>query len=302
MALALVFLLPLLTARAADEGLADIQKTFDSGDYRGTLQKISRALSMTQTPPPADDRYTLLMLRGESLLRLGERTYAVDAFNAASRAAAHQRIKDAALAKANAVVITRSQGPVYKPAGGDGDGINIVNPATRTKAMGAAFDDMLRLNMPKFKAALEGKQLPPMLSLVPVLGDMYVLETAASGEPRRTTEILKSFGEHARVLMNNELARVDKRVQALSNLANSISGIDSNWGGGINTIDRRGLWTPERNELEDLMQYTRQIAQAARKAREISVSFGYTGENWDPVIADADGVIDREEELWQHRY
>ena len=67
-------------------------------------------------------------------------------------------------------------------------------------------------------------------------------------------------------------------------------------------IDRRGLWTRERNELSDLIDYTRRIRRAAQRAREISVSFGSTGENWEPIIAEAGALLDRADELWDHRY
>jgi hypothetical protein len=283
---------------APPPALADAEKSFQAGDYRTTLRTLSQILSQTETPASPQDSYPLLMLRGESLLRLGERTAAVDAFNAASRAAGRDQIKNAALARANAVLITLSQGADYHPHRG-GDPINIVNPDTRPAAMRAAFEDLLAENTPKFKAALEGRELPPMLDLVPVLGDMYVLETAASGEPKRTTEILKSFGLHARSLMESELQRVNRRVNSLANLADSLVSTDAVW---MAQINRRGLYTPERNELQELIDYTQRIAQAARRARQISTSFGHTGENWDPIIADATTTLETAQELWNHRY
>ena len=257
-------------------------------------------MALREPPLRAQDRYALLMLRGEALLRLKERTYAVDAFEAASRAAGHDQIKLAALAKANALIITRSQGSLYRPSGGAGDGIDIIEPASRTKAMAAAFDDLMAENLPEIKRALEGKQLPPMLALVPTLGDMYVLESAANGgDPRKTAEVLKSFGAHARSLMGSELIRLDARIEGLSDLANSQTSYGRGWG---SQIDRRGLWSPERNELSDLIDYTKQIRQGAQRARQIALSFGATGENWDTVIADAGAVLDHGEELWNHRY
>jgi len=278
--------------------IGDAQKAFDGGDYRGALKSIADALSLKQSPLPPDQQYALLMLKGESLLKLGERTYAIDAFNAASRAAATREIKNAAIAKANAVLIQRSQGAVYRPAGGK-DTINIVNPATRKEAMRVAYDDLLAQYTNKFKAVLEGNSLPPMLALVPTLGDLYVLESAAEGDPKKTTEILKSFGLHARSLMEKELGRENRRVEDLSALANSLIGSDFVNG---STIDRRGLWTPERNELEEIIEYVQKIQKAAQKGRQIAISFGFTGENWDGIIAESGDVLDRAQELWDHRY
>lgn len=292
-------LLLVVSCSARAQSLADAQKAFDSGDYRAALKSIAQSLSLKQSPLPPDQQYNFLMLKGESLVHVGERTYAIDAFNAASRAAADaHNIKNAALAKANAVLIQRSQGAVYKPAG-DKDGINIVSSKSRPKAMQAAYDDLFAQYEDKFKAVLEGNSLPPMLQLVPTLGDLYVLESAATGEPKKTTEILKSFGLHARALMGKDLAREDHRVEQLSMLANSLIGNDFIIG---TTLDRRGLWTPERRELEEIIDYVQKIQKAAQKGRQIAISFGFTGENWDGVIAQADDVLDRAQELWDHRY
>jgi hypothetical protein len=278
------------------------RQAFNAKDYRGALQKIAEALSVAKGPKLAPtDRYALLMLRGEALLRLSERAYAIDAFDAASRAAGREHLKEAAAAKANAVLIRRSQGPVYKSArgGGEADGIPIVPPEMRPAAMKALWEDMRADNLAKARAALEGSELPPLLALVPVLGDMYVLEWTATGEPTRTTDVLKSFGQHARSLMSKELDGTGRRVESLSQLANSHVSSGYGWGSGL---DRRGLWTPERTELQDLIDYVTRIRKAGQQARQIAVSFGYSGENWDEIIAKAGEVLDQAQEVWDHRY
>src|SRR5688572_12344043 len=70
----------------ASDAIAESQKAFDTGDYRGAQRVISKALSLAAPEPTPDQRYQLLMLRGECLLRLGERVYAHDAFDAATNA------------------------------------------------------------------------------------------------------------------------------------------------------------------------------------------------------------------------
>jgi hypothetical protein len=284
-----------------------VRRAFDARDYRGALRAAADALATAAPPLTAAQRYAVLTLKGEALLRLNERAYAIDAFDAAARAAGRERVTDAAVARATAVLIARSRGSQYKPAAGSaadraapGDTIDIVNPKFRPKALAAAYEDLLAEHRAAIAAALEGKQLPPMLDLVPALADLYVLESAAAGgEPRRTTDLLKSFGVHARDLMRAELARVGKRVDALSELADSSVGTDTAWG---THIDRRGLWTRERVELSDLIDYATRIRRAAQRARQISVSFNFTGENWDPLIAEAADTIDLAQQLWDRRY
>jgi hypothetical protein len=282
--------------------VADVQRLFDAGDDRGTLRLAAEALSSRAVMPlPERERYTVLVLRGQSLLRLNERAYAIDAFEAASRSAGRGNMKGAAIAKAYAVLVARSQGSAYKPmhVSSNAESIDIVSPRSRAKALAAAFEDLMLENQLAIKAALEGRELPPMLDLVPTLGDLYVLEWAASGEPARTSAVLKSFGLRARLLMGTELARLGKRVESLSELANSWVGSDTGYG---SRVDRRGLWTRERDELTEMIHYTGEIRRAAQRARQISLSFGFTGENWDPVIADASALLDRIDELWTRRH
>jgi hypothetical protein len=239
------------------------------------------------------------MLRGECLLRLGERVYAHDAFDAAANATTD--IPKAAAARATAVVITLSRGPQYAPATESEKPIPIVPKDSRKQAMRAAFKDLLARDLPAIRTALEGQTLSPMLDLVPKLGDMFVLEFTSEGEARQTSQMLRAFGEHARSLMDKELRRIRRRVASLSHLANSLVDLDHRWGWGSG-LDRLGLWSRERDELEELTEYTERIRDAAVRGRRIARSFGFTGENWDPVLAEATEVLDEARELWERRF
>jgi len=280
--------------------VAEVRQAFDAADYRGALRKASQALALKMTPLSPDERYAVLMLRGESLLRLNERAYSIDAFDAASRAAGRKQIKKAAVAKANAVIIARAQGTLYKPTHGGGvmDAIDIVNPKSRWTAMRAAFDDLTAENLSRITRALENDTLPPMLDLVPALADMYVLESATD-QPRQTSQVLKKFGAHARTLMQAEMIRIASRMDVLNDQASSWVGTDTGYG---SHLDRRGLHSDERHELADLISYTGRILEAAQRARQLTLSFGFPGENWDPVIADAATLIERGAEILDRRY
>src|SRR6476620_10519652 len=61
--------------------VADMQRLFDACDYRGALRLAAEAMSSKAVAPlPDGERYAVLMLRGESLLHLNERAYAIDAW------------------------------------------------------------------------------------------------------------------------------------------------------------------------------------------------------------------------------
>jgi len=287
----------LAAPRARSDGITEARKTFDAGDYRQALREISKGLSLTAPEPSPEEKYQLLMLRGESLLRIGERAYASNAFEAAVNAAPD--LQKAAVAKATAVLITLSSGPVYQPAGGAGEPIPIVPPDSRTRAMQAAFGDQRDRHMPAIKRALEGDTLPPMLELVPRLGDMFVLELSSQGQPTQTSLILQSFGEHARSLMGQELRRIRKRVGSLEQLSNSLVEVERPWN---SWFDRRGLRTVERDDLRQLTEYTERIRDAALHGRRITRSFGLKGEDWDPVLAEATDILDQARTTWERRF
>jgi hypothetical protein len=287
----------LAAPRAQPDAITEARKTFDAGDYRQALREISKGLSLTAPEPTPDEKYQLLMLRGESLLRIGERAYAVNAFEAAANATAD--LQKAAVAKATAVLITLSSGPVYQPTGGAGEPIPIVPPDSRTRAMHAAFGDQRDRHMPAIKRALEGDTLPPMLELVPRLGDMFVLELTSQGQATQTSQILQSFGEHARSLMGQELRRIRRRVASLDQLENSLIEIERPWN---SWLDRRGLRTAERDDLRQLTEYAERIRDAALHGRRITRSFGLKGEDWDPVLAEATDILDQARTTWERRF
>jgi hypothetical protein len=285
------------TTGATTRAPSEAQKAFDAGEYRQALRDISKGLSLTAPEPTPNEKYELLMLRGDSLLRLGERAYACDAFGAATDAAPD--FSSAATAKATAVLITLSGGPAYRPTRGQGEPIPIAPPESRAKAMSAAFEDLRDRYMPAIRKALDGNTLPPLLELVPPLGDMFVLELTSRGQAIQTSQILRAFGEHARLLMERELLRIRGRVASLEQLANSLVEADRMWG---SRLDRRGLRTSERTDLQELTEYAANIRDAALNGRRIARSFGLEGQDWDPVLAEADEVLDHARTTWDRRY
>ena len=76
----------------------EIQKTFDAGDYKGTLQQVARVIKLKGDAAAAYDPYTLWMLKGESHLQLKQLKQAGEAFGQAAEATKD----DAEVAKARA--------------------------------------------------------------------------------------------------------------------------------------------------------------------------------------------------------
>ena len=270
----------------------DVQKLVDQGQYRPALQQIAKMLPQMQQSDPAtrQQRYTLLMLRGECLLQLGQRSYAAQAFDAAGHAAPDP--KSGAVARANAVLVRRSTGNFYKPKGG-GAPIDTLSANSRKKAMLALDADMFAAIQPKVEAAINGNTLTPMIDLLPAMSDMDALECTANGSPGQTRQQLMAMGQRARELMNREIRRVGLRFDELMSLSDS-----SWWGGSGYTVTagqtvRRSFTTPQLNELQSSLAYLQQIESTARQARQFAREMGLDGKAWEPVIADSDDLIDR---------
>src|SRR4051794_3281569 len=104
-------------ARAAPgPTLEDARAHYVSGDYPACLRKIAVLLPSKPVKSDPADRYDLLMLRGECLLRLKQRQPATDAFeSAAAVMKKHTDLPKAASATALAVLVKASPDLTYKP-------------------------------------------------------------------------------------------------------------------------------------------------------------------------------------------
>jgi hypothetical protein len=274
---------------APADPVAQVQELLDRGEYRPALKQIAAMLPGAQQGDPASrqQRFDLLMMRGECLLQLGMRADAVQAFNSAGRAAPSPAA--AAIPRATAVLIRRSTDNFYKPAGG-GPAIDIRPAESRLQAEAALYADLSATVQPKQQKALDSNTLQDMINLLPTMVDLDSIEYAYTGKDTQTAAQLKEMGNRARGLMTREIRRVSLRFDELVALS------DTNWGPNYTItggIIRRTFTTPQANELNNLLAYIKKIDQTARQGREFAHEMGHKGDAWEPVIADADDLIDR---------
>src|SRR3954453_556803 len=116
---------------------ASAQGDFDKGDYKGCLGKISKLLTTGAYKSDSPERYDLLMLRGESLLRLKQKQPAQAAFEAAMKMMRKQEDVQRAAGATAMVALVKASTPAlaYQQKKG-GDAVDIIEPASRLKAMG----------------------------------------------------------------------------------------------------------------------------------------------------------------------
>jgi hypothetical protein len=109
-ALSILLLLSVSTALADPPALKDLTALFKTGDYAAVLKGCDDALAPGGSSDPAE-RYGVACLKGEAQLRLGNADEAVSAFNAAVELT--QDTRQQAIAKATAILITRSKNLIY---------------------------------------------------------------------------------------------------------------------------------------------------------------------------------------------
>ena len=287
---------------AAEPTIEQVQADYKAGSYQDALRKISLIISspnsMVRPAPASPERYDLLMLRGESALALKQRTLAIDSFNSAFRSARTEQ-DIARPARAYALITLTKGSPGFKyPAGGAKEGgIDIVSPGSRTKAVGAMYEDRLKDIKPQVEKAMRDTSLVPIHKLLPALRELYALEVTATGKTAESEPLLKSLGGHARKLMTEEVARLNKRLDVLNDLASSPTITRSS-----DSIGYRGLTSPERDELQEIADYLDKIAKAAQEGRAMAKRLGGDVAAWDAIIADVDEGREIAKQAYDRRY
>ena len=276
---------------------ADAQALFAAGDIPGCLKKISAQLGSKSVKRDSAERYDLLMLRGECLMKLKQRNPAVQSFDTAATVMKGRNDRNrAAAATALAVLVKASPDFKYpSKAQAERSGIDIIDPSSRREAMAALFQDLKARLAPDVSKALQDKSLVSTQKRLREFWELYAVEFAATGDTASTAATLQELGGHARGLIGEELERLITRLEQLSDLAGMPV-----WGSDV--LGYRGLNTDERTELKQIADYLVQIQRTVENGRRISRALGTTGENWDVLLADCAVARDTAQEAYDRRY
>jgi hypothetical protein len=258
----------------------------ESGNYQACLRKIGIQLSRTnEARPGTTDRYELLMLRGECLLRMRQPAGAASAYDAA--AASMKTSRDVArVAKATALAALCKASPslTYTRKAPGSSPIDIVNAESRLKALQALYDDRAIELTPAIISALAEKSVKPAEALLPRAWELYSLEYATTGDAAKTTANLKELGAHARELLRSELDRLTAQVNSLKDAAGDPSGGAAAGGNA------------ELSRVNDEIVSLQRVAQTGRRIARL---LGASGENWDALLADFTDVREAAQQAQQ---
>ena len=277
--------------------LEDARATFKARNYPECLKKIGSALASNPKPTP-DERYDLLMMRGECLLKLKQSVGAISAFETASGIFKDKGdVARVAQAKALATLTKEAPGGRYKNK--NGEELDIADSFQRKQALLALFEERSVKVRPAMDKALSGNSLVPIQKLLPASWELYTLEFTAIGEAPITLTKVKEMGERARDLIKTELQQINSRVDNLNDLAGepTLSGNVGN-----QSISYRGLNSHERDELHGIADTLVKIQPVLEQGRRLNRLFGGTGEVWDGLLADCAEAKETAQQAYDRRY
>jgi hypothetical protein len=285
-----VLLVP--NARGAAESQADLQTLFDGGHYQQLLPELNRAIALRGSAAAGYDHYKLLILKGETQLRLPSGKSATESFKAAALVAPTP--DDAAIARATALLINRSTNGKFlpkktastpKPAA-----MPIVKASDRTQAFEALFTELMDTAKPDLDRAEQITTLPPLIEIAHRVGDIRGVEIASTGNDDRSKEALKPIAEHAEKLMTDALKVLDTDM---TNIDKAAAKRLKQFRGKSATLKQESLTPDAVDQLENLAGQAKQIAATAQ---QLQPAFGDAGD-FEAVKSAAKQTTDQANEI-----
>lgn len=276
----------------------DIQKAFDAKDYAGVLEKLGRVLPLKGDAAAPYDRYELLILKGESHLRLKQLKSAGDAFAAAAKETKED--DKAAIARATQRVLREAKGTEVRrhvPKRGEKlVSADLIDPDHRADAFKIVYDDLRTVAQPKVKAALRSESLQQIDDALKSIADLRDLEIASSGGDTENLATQQELSERGKHLIEKELGRMQKDVADIRDNANQIVRekiIESTSLTGRNPDStsvmtvRRGISKEDRVHLETIMA---DCKRAIETSKALARATGGTEEDADKLVEQAKDI------------
>ena len=294
-------------ARAGAEpppSVEEIKQLASEGKHREALQKLSRALALKGDAAAQYDRHELLRLKAEAHLNIRDTAAAASAFAAAAKEAPD----DAARAedKAAELVVRRSKNLQFtpKPAkkGEKAEPINIADPETRKAAFAALLEEEKAAAGPMLKSAAKAKSLPPIVEGLRRVGDLRMLELAATGADDEATKLVEDLGEQAHELMDDAVQDMAGLVDAIETSANEVQRTGVAGHSPVSgrpmlypSARRRGLTSRDAQDLKRTINDLKKLVPTARELAEVLGD--EQGKSFEKVADDGETVGNRAQKV-----
>jgi hypothetical protein len=286
---------------------------YRDGRYQDVLRGIQRILLLTGEPARRYNRYDLLMLKGDALLKTGASAEAAEAFAAAAkdatvlppkarrapvtdRAAAGQpdgKNPDApedraAVARATEVLVRRSRTGGYTPkvppipGGGPAGAIPITDRETRAPAFVALLGDELGAIRPKVARAVAGDDLKAIGEVAGAVRDLVPLEIAATGADEQSRGLAEDLSRRATSVLGASVRDIQARVDRIRAYADRMERVVVN---GSESYHRVG---PLGRDIQDLDEAVRALDRITATARQLAAVLQSDPGPYSAVIEAAD--------------
>ena len=225
-----VFVSPRFAAAHAREptpSIADMRAALERGDPRAALKMSSNALRLRDDAARGYDPYELLMVRGEALLAVGLPLDSADAYEHAAHVA--PGLKERAAAHAEGLLALHAARRALRASDEGANAQSAVQAGARPplrpdheawpRAMRELYQTLRPAVEAKVHAAVAGKTLPPLYSVLTPLIDLGSLELTADGTLEKSLPLLHELGEWASGVVAEELRRMDSEVIAAGEAA-----------------------------------------------------------------------------------
>jgi hypothetical protein len=278
----------------------EIHELFKDAKYKEALQKLNRVLALKGDAAKAYDRHDLLVLRGETQLKLKDTAGAAMSFEQAAKEAPDDRAK--ATDAATQAVLKRSKGLTFTPAAKKGakagakpEPIDISDPEKRKPAFEALLAEQKEQVAPKLAAAKTAKTLQPIVDALQAAGGLRTLELAANGDDAEVKTMTQDLTGKAQKMMGDAVKDMTDAVDQIEKAANDLKEVMTpvRAPGGIGrpsgnvyaerTYKKRGLTTPDMKELKQIISDCRKLVPAAK---ELSEKLGDSGEEFKAIGKD----------------
>jgi hypothetical protein len=262
------------------------QQMFDQQRYQPLLAQLNQELASKKTA--AGDRYDLLMIKGEALLRTKAIAGAADAFTAAAAVGADDNA--IAVARGTASLLKHCGGTNYQPkakASGSKElppAIDIVDPASRKTAFAALFSDLLVPLQPQVARADSMTTIPPIVALARQVGDAKNVEIAGTGADAQSKDLLTKLATQAGDIMKGILKPMDTQVATVTKEATKRQKGMGRRGPANSFSD---LSPDDADELNNIVSSATQVAAAAQQMTPI---FGDIGD-FKTIQTDAEKLV-----------
>ena len=267
-----------ITVPTADQ----LRQMYDAGQYHPCLQEISRLLFLKGEIATHVDRPKLLLLRGDCLVKLKDSRTALKAYKDAE-AAATLDPPTWLLARAGTVILQNCRGLTYMPPGIQP--IDVTTDDGWKQAAAAIYNATWQRSQSSLAAAQSAQDIAAIHSVVPTITNLVALDRVTGADPSQLIPTVRSIGQRARDIIARFLAQQDQITSGVERNADVVLNVTLPypWWGRWTPAVRQGLSTPDRDNLNQVVDSATQAYDLAMQGKKAAFLVGGMEGKWQEL-------------------